>query len=121
MDVKETADALASRMSAQLRVKGEGLTDVAAKAGRKLPKHLRAAADTLIEAETMSEHPKLARLINDKNVKKAERKLHKYLSRQNPGAERMNEILDVVAKIAFVLFVIVLALFFFLLWRGYFN
>ena len=53
MDVKQTAESLASRMSAQLRVKGDGLAEVTAKAGRKLPRHLRDAAEALVQAEVM--------------------------------------------------------------------
>ena len=119
MDVKKTADSLAARMATQLRVKGEGLAEVTAKAGRRLPRHLRSAAETIVQAQTMAEHPKLARLVDEREIRRAERKLAKYLARQNPRAERLNETLDVIAKIAFVIFVIVLAVFFFLLWRGY--
>ena len=119
MDVKATADALAARMATQLRVKGEGLAEVTAKAGRRLPRSLRSAAATVIEAEAMSDHPKLARLIDPRDIQKAERKLNRFLSRQNPKAARRNEVLDLIAKIAFVIFSIALAVFLFLLWRGY--
>ncbi len=121
MDVRETTEALAERMAKQLRVRGDGLSEVTAKAGRKLPKYLRAEAEALIQAEEMAQNPKLARLIDPKRVKASERKMLKYLNKQNPKAERMGEFLDVVAKIAFVIFVVMLVLFITLLNRGYFD
>lgn len=121
MDVAQRAEALAGRMSAQLRVKGEGLADVAARAGRRLPRHLRAEVAAIVEAEAMSENPKLARLIDEKRIRSAERKVRKYLDRQNPGAERRAAFLDRLAAVAFVFVVVVLGVFFWALSQGYFE
>ena len=119
--MQDRITAMTDKMSTQLRVRGDGLADVAAKAGRKLPKHLRADAAKMIEAATMADHPKLARLIDERKVAKAERRLHRFLDKKNPAAERRGEILDFIAKIAFVFVVIVLTIFFFLLSQGYFD
>ena len=121
MDVTQTTQALAERMSRQLRVKGDGLAEVTAHAGRKLPRRLRADAETLVRAQAMAQNPKLARLLDERQLRKAERRLSRYLDRQNPSAERRGQILDVVAKIAFVIFTIALIVFFTLLNRGYFE
>ena len=108
-------------MSVQLRVRGDGLSDVVEKAGRKLPRRLRSDVAKLIEAEAMSTHPKLARLVDERQFRRAERRLNRFLEKQNPAAERRGEILDLIAKIAFVFVTIVLAVFFLLLSRGYFD
>jgi len=50
MDVSELTDDLATTMARQLRLRGGSLADVTARAGRKLPRHLKAEADALIEA-----------------------------------------------------------------------
>lgn len=121
MEIRDRTNSLANQMSTQLRVKGDGLADVAQRAGRKLPRRLRQDAQVMIEAEALSAHPKLVRRIDPKRVKRAERRLKAFLDRQNPGAERRGEILDVVARIAFVLVTIVLAVFFTLIYRGYFD
>ena len=118
MDAKETADALAAHMSAQLRVRGEGLADVASRAGRRLPKRFRASVDTIIAAEEMQRHPKLERMVDPRRVRRADRKVRAFLDRQDPRKVRRGEILDVIAKIAFVFVVVVLSIFFFFLWRG---
>ena len=121
MDVSAITEALAGQMSRQLRVKGDGLAEVTARAGRKLPKRLRAEAEILIKAEAMAKNPKLARLVNPSQIRKSERKLLKFLGRQSPASERRGEILDLIAKIAFVIFVVVLIAFFTLLNRGFFD
>ena len=121
MDVTKIAENLALRMSEQLRVRGTGLAEVLAKAGRKLPKHLHAEVDVVVEAMQMAENPKLARLVDAKRVISADRKVRRFLDKQNPSAERRGEILDRIAAIAFVLVLIALVVFFVLISRGYFE
>ena len=119
MDVESKANALAEYMAVQLRVKGENLAEVSARAGRRLPKRLRPAVDTIVKAQTLQQHPRLKHVIDERAIKRAEKKLRAFLDRQDPRAARRGEILDVVARIAFVVLVVVLAVFFFLLWRGH--
>ena len=121
METVERTQAMAEKMAKQLRVRGDGLADVTEKAGRKLPRHLKRDASVLIEAEALAAHPKLGRLVNERQVRKAEKRLARFLDKQNPAAERRGEILDMIAKIAFVFVTVVLAVFFLLLWRGYFD
>lgn len=113
------SEELAGVMSRQLRVRGGRLADVAARAGRKLPRHLHVEAQAIIEAETLSAHPKLSHRVDARRLKKAERKLRAFLDKQDPKAERRAEFLDRLAAIVFIVFVIVLGAFFFALWRGY--
>ncbi|MGI9390042.1 MAG: hypothetical protein ACR2O1_08300 [Boseongicola sp.] len=121
MDIRDRTNSLADKMSAQLRIKGDGLAEVTQRAGRKLPNRLRDDAQVMIDAEALSGHPKLARRINAQDLIRAERRLNLFLDKQNPAAERRGEFLDALAKIAFVLVTVVLALFFVLLYRGYFD
>lgn len=121
METETRYQLLAGKMAKQLRVRGDGLAEVTERAGRKLPRRLRQDAKALIDAEAMSAHPKLSRRVNEKQLARAERRLSHYLEKQNPAAERRGEILDIIAKIAFVFVVVVLSVFFFLLSRGYFD
>ena len=121
MDTAERVEAMARKMSTQLRIRGDGLAEVAKRAGRKLPRRLRADADVLIQAGAMAEHPKLARMVDPRNLARAEKRLNRFLNKQNPAAERRGEILDFIARIAFVFVTVALSVFFFLLWRGYFD
>lgn len=121
METRDRFQALAEKMSTQLRVRGDGLAEVTERTGRKLPRHLRADAAAMIEAEAMSANPKLARLVDNRRIARAEKRLIRFLEKQNPAAERRGEILDLIAKIAFIFVTVVLSVFFFLLWRGYFD
>lgn len=121
MDLNERSDALGEKMARQLRLRPGGLADVSARAGRKLPKHLRAEVEMILNAQRMAVHPKLMHHIDAKQIAKAEKKLNRFLDKQDPKAERRTEILDTIAKIAFVLFSVVLSVFLVLLYRGYFS
>ena len=121
MDVWTTADDLAALMARQLRVRGTELSEVAHKAGRKLPRHLHTEVQAVLDACLQAEHPKFAHRIDQKRLKKAVARLEKFLAKQNPKAERRREILDRIAAVAFVVFVVVLGVFFFLLSRGAFE
>lgn len=119
MTIENDNLALSQKMATQLRVRGETLEDVAAKAGRKLPKRLQKHVDVLTEAAAAEKHPKLMRQIDPREVRKSRRRLTYFLDKQDPKSERRGEILDVIAKIAFVVVTVLLAVFFLLLWRGY--
>lgn len=121
MDVRKASEELAARMSEQLRVRGTGLDEVAAKAGRKLPNHLRSEIAVIVEAVEMAENPKLARLIDESRIQKADRKVRKFLNKQDPARERRGEILDRLAAVGFVVFTIALILFFVAVSRGVFD
>jgi endo-1,4-beta-D-glucanase Y len=120
MDLSALSEDLATKMAKQLRVGSGDLEAVAAKAGRKLPKHLRAEVALIVEAMRLAEHPKFMHRVDMARLAKAEKKISRFLDKQDPTTERRNEILDTVAKIAFVIFSVVLAVFLTLLWRGYF-
>ena len=67
------------------------------------------------------ENPKLAHRIDEKRLRKADRKLRAFLDQQNPKAERLTEFLDRLAGIVFILFAVAVAGFFFALSQGYFG
>lgn len=121
MDVPEISRDLADYMARQLRLRGGRLVDVAGRAGRKLPRHVHEDVADLIEAEAMAENPKMARFVDTKRVRRAEKRVRKYLATQSPAAERNAAILDRLAAVAFVLFTVTLAVFFWLVSQGYFD
>lgn len=121
MEVSVLANDLAEVMARQLRLRKGTFVDVTDRAGRKLPRHLRAEADIIANAELLSQNPKLAYRIDAKRVNKAEKRLKRFLEKQDPRAERMAAFLNWLAAIVFVIFCIALAFFFFALSRGYFD
>ncbi|QMU57914.1 MAG: hypothetical protein GKR98_06710 [Boseongicola sp.] len=120
----ETADRIqimADRIATQLRVKSGGMQDVVERAGRKLPNRLSNELQTLLEAEVISSNPKLHWQIDEKKLKRAERRVNAFLDTQNPMLARWGDVLDFVAKVAFVFVLVVLSVFFYLLNTGYFD
>ena len=115
------AEELSVAMARQLRLRGGGLSDVAARAGRKLPRHLQAEVHVIVEAETLAEHPKLAHRVDEKRLKTAARKLRNFLDKQDPKAERRAEILDRLAVIVFIVFAIAVGAFLVALSQGVFD
>ena len=121
MDISALSQDLAATMARQLRLRGGSLADVAARAGRSLPRHLKSEVDAIVEAEALAQNPKLTHRVDTKRLRRADKKLRAFLGQQNPGAERRAEFLDRLAAVVFVIFVAVLAVFFLALSRGYFD
>lgn len=121
MTIEDRLQALTDHMATQLRLRGNGFQDVAHKAGRKIPRRLQADVAQIAEIEAMAGNPKLARHLNIRALDKSERRLRAFLDKQDPKAERRGEILDTIAKIAFVVVVVVLSVFFYLISKGYFE
>ena len=121
MDVSGIANDLAEAMARQLRLKSGTLEEVTARAGNRLPRHLRADARTIIEAEAQAAHPKFAHRIDPEAVKRSDKALRTFLNAQDPRAERIGAFLDRLAVIVFIPFVIVLVAFLFALRQGYFD
>lgn len=119
MSYEDRAGRMAEKMKEQLRARGDGLDGVARYAGRRLPKSMHRAVDTMAEAARLSGHPKLRLRIDERKVTKAEKRLDRFLDEQDPGAERMAEFLDRLAGVAFVICVVALGLFFWALSQGY--
>ena len=119
METGERIEALAEKMAKQLRLKGGGsFREMVEKAGRRLPRAVKADAALLIEAENMASHSKLARCVDEKKIAKAAKRVAAFLDKQDPVKERWHAFLDGLAKVAFVFVVVVLGAFFFMIWRG---
>lgn len=109
---------LRALLTERLGVAGRDLRDQVRRAGRRLPRAARRDAEFLARAETMARHPRFARLIDPREVKRAERRLSHRLRAIDPAAERRNRRLNLLAAAGFYLlvtFALVVAL---LVWRG---
>lgn len=115
------SDDLAGHMATQLRVRKGPLDRVAARAGRKVPTHVRRDVDRLIEADHLANHAKLRKRLDAKRLTSSRRRVGAYLETRDPARERRDAALDMIAQIAFVIVTVALGLFFYLLWRGAFS
>ncbi len=107
-------------MATQLRVRSGSLDRVAKRAGRKVPSRVQKDVARLIEADHLANHAKLRKRLDAKTLKSSRKRVGAYLDTRNPALERRNAALDLIAKIAFVLVSVTLALFFYMLSQGAF-
>lgn len=117
--IQQMADRVAALLEERLRVKGRGLAGKMRKAGRRLPRQVRDAAEVLAKAQMMSQSPRLLLQIDDETVALAYDVCLKHLNGIDPRARRRGAILDVTASIAFSLLVVAGLVLAVLFWRGF--
>lgn len=119
MDVFENADRLAQLIEEKLGVRGAGLEAKLTRAGRNLPKHIRADALMLVNAMTYEGHPKLSRQLDYDRLDRAFANAEHYLVNVDTGARQRGLALDWLAKTAFNLILLAVLLMALLRWRGF--
>lgn len=117
-ELSTKAQALAALMEKHLGARGKTLEASLRRAGRQLPKGLRAKAQMLVEAEQMAKHPKLVRRIDESAVKAACNDLEVYLKGIDHAERRKTRALNIAAGLALNLLILVVAFLVFLRWRG---
>lgn len=118
MDLHESADHLAQLIEEKMGVRGDGLAAKLNRAGRTLPKHIRADAMVLVNALMLEGHPKLSRQIDLAVIERAYLNAERYLSGVDAGARRWGLVLDWLAKLAFNLIMLAVLLVVILRWQG---
>lgn len=107
------------RLREKLGVAGPDLGRQVRRAGRRLPRRVRQEAEFLSRAESMARHPRLARLVDPREVARAEGRLSRHLAGIDPALLRRNRIKDGVAAVGLCVlatFALVVTL---LWWRGF--
>lgn len=120
--MSDWSDRLASLrllLSEKLGTKGADLRSHVRRAGRRLPRRLRREAEFLIRAEQMARHPRFARLIDTREVARAQGRLSRHLGAIDPALIRRNRMKNAAAGFGLIVlatFALVVTL---LWWRGY--
>ncbi|WP_224502026.1 hypothetical protein [Celeribacter litoreus] len=115
----DQSDALATLLRDNLGVRlGEGFEAKVRHAGRRLPRWARKKSAVIVDAMALEAHPKLAQQVNHKKTNKALKELRYFLERQDVATRRKNRLLDLVAAIAFVIFVTIALVLAVMVWRG---
>ncbi len=89
------------------------------RAGRRLPRKFRREAEFLARAETMARHPRLSRLLDAREVARAESRVARHLRAIDPVRQRRGHRLDRLAAAGFYLLVTFALVVTVLWWRGY--
>lgn len=119
MNVEARAERLAQLIEAKLDVRGRGLEAKLKRAGRRIPRHIRAEAALLVEAMRLQSHPKLSRQTDTARLETAAATVERYLQGLDPWDRRKAVLLDWLAVNAFNLLVIGALVIGVLLWRGF--
>ncbi len=116
--VADMAEEISDLLGARLGVRGEGLEERIARAGRRLPARIRARALEIAEAETCSRNPRLACRIDPVSLERTYREVAAHLRRIDPVERRIGALLSILASIALGL-ILLFALFVAVnVWRG---
>lgn len=105
-------------LETQLRIKGATLDQQIKRAGRLLPRKIRAEAAFLVQANMLVQNPKLARMISADRAQKAHDAVATYLRGIDPKDRIKGRILNIAGMLAFNLLLIGGLVVAYLVWRG---
>lgn len=111
------AGELTEKMAQGLGVKGRTLEQCTARAGHWLPRRIRDEIAVIAEARALRGHPKLERQIDEARIERAYRQTAGYLDGLDLGAQRRRAALDMLALVAFRLFVVGALVIAVIVWR----
>ncbi len=83
-----------------------------------MPRWARRDGAVIVAAMALETHPKLARQIDHTRVERAVANLSRHLGAVDPVQRRKTKILDLIAAIAFVVFVTIGLVLGTMIWRG---
>lgn len=119
ISIQQMADRVAALMEERLGTGGKGLAVKLNRAGRRLPRKVRAAGEELAQAAAMAQNPKLLLQIDHDAMAMAYDTCVKHLSTINPRVRRMDGLVAIAASIAFSVLAVVVILIAVLRWRGF--
>lgn len=97
MDIEARAARLAKLIEDRLDVGGDGLRAKLERAGKRLPRHIRAEAGLVVEALALQGHPRLSRQIDARRLARACRHVERYLLAVDPWDRRIGIVVSWLA------------------------
>jgi len=113
------AEALRPLFKEKLGVKGHDLRQAFGRAGRSLPRKLRADGAMLSRTERVVGNPHIARQLEALPVWDAFDRVSAFLRSVDVGYRRRGRLLDIAATVSFNLIVVITGFVLWLWWRGY--
>ncbi|MCV3270564.1 hypothetical protein [Roseobacter sinensis] len=117
-EIETDMRALKEAVEKHLGIKGASLGQQLRRAGRRLPRHLRAQAGLLAEAEVLVGNPRLLRQLDEARVARALDDVGTYLRGIDRAEARRTRLLSIAAVIAFNLILLFTAVVVVLRLRG---
>ena len=116
--IQQMADRVAGLMEQKLRVGGKGLAVKVRKAGRRLPRNVRIAAEALVQANDMAKSARLMHQIDEELVAEAYDICVRHLGRVDLADRRKGVAVGIAASVAFSLLVVAGLVGVVVWWRG---
>lgn len=118
-DIARQADALRGLIAAKHGVKARDLEQAVRRAGRRLPRRVRAQAQVMIEAQKRAGHPKLMRTLDAVAVRGAYDAVRDHLGAIDVADQRWGRFLGLAGLVAFQVIVVAAAFVTWLWWAGH--
>ena len=118
--IQQMADRVAQLLEERLGVGGRDLSAKLKRAGRSLPKKVRDSGRLLATSSHRAQNPKLLGQIDMVEVTEAYDVCLKHLIAIDPVGRRRDLFAGILGSVGFGVLVLLVALFGFLAWRGYF-
>ena len=103
--LQNQVDEMRKLLETQLRARGKTLAAQVRKAGRQLPRRIRKDAQDVIDAMSLVENPKLARIVDSDAVKRSAQNVIDHLQTIDPMDRLKGRILSILGAVAIVLLV----------------
>jgi len=116
--IQQMADRVAGLLEQKLRVGGKGLAIKVRKAGRRLPKQVRVAAEALVQAFEMSKSARLMHQIDDELVAEAYDLCLRHLGGVDAADRRKGVAVGIAGSIVFSLLMVAGLVLVVVWWRG---
>jgi len=116
--LQNQVDEIRNLLETQLRAKGRSLEAQLRKAGRRLPRKIRADAAKVVEAQTLVQNPKLARMIDTAAVTRATENVTAHLHTIDPWERFKDRWLGILGAISAVLIFTFIVVVYVLVQRG---
>ena len=117
--IQQMAERVAALLEERLSIKGKGLPEKLRKGGRLLPRKVRLSAESLADAATRSQNPKLLLQIDEAAVVNAYDVCSKHLAKIDAADRRLGSVLRTASSMVISLMVVALIAVGVLYWRGY--
>jgi len=118
-DIDQRVEQINALLGEKLGVTGRSLEVRVRRAGRGLPRTVRLAAQDLVQAEQMSQEPKMLRYLDDTQVEAAYAACLEHLEAIDERALRSQARFALAATLTVQVFVVAAALLAVLRWRGF--
>ncbi|NDU99532.1 hypothetical protein [Pseudoroseicyclus tamaricis] len=100
-DIFARTEAVRLMLVTRFRAKGETLETALASTRRRLPRRIRREGRVLAEAETLGQHPRIAKQVDPARFSRAETEVTRYLRRHGRGERLKTRTVAILAILAF--------------------